>query len=163
MAEQLDLFAAPKGAKENQQKPSWPGLNIVCDHSIPRNEMHIVSGEQVTKIVNIGHDKEYGDRYLAKGIARWSVFCFLWSSGNGDVCAPYFGDSQDAGWKPRWIDMEQAKAMLADAGYFQRSVRINEMMPCGSRHGNATVYRYPEEGERKRRSIEARKEKADAD
>lgn len=93
--------------------------------------------------------KVYGDEYLARGIARWSVYCFLWLSDAGAVCAPRFGDSQDVCWVPRWVDLEQAERMLRD-GYYELSGMHTGYRPGTTRKAIAKVYRYPSEKQRDR-------------
>jgi len=133
---------------------------------VPKDEVWLADKTGVIgKAVNVGTGKpakEYGDEYLAKGIARWSVYCFLWLSKNGKVCAPYFGDSHDKSWKPSWIDLKQAQEMLQAAHYTNTSLHRSKM-PGTTRPAVAMTYRLPDDSVRYRLKREAKKKNVDGD
>jgi hypothetical protein len=176
--EQLDLFALMEQAKaERTEAPpaKLGGIPVVVSDAVAPGEVLLVGSDgRGGKAVNVGTPEEpsaapdppfvarYGDDYLAAGIARWSVFCFLWHRGT-PVCAPYFGDQFDRGWRPRWVDRDTAEAMLRAAGYTQRSTRTDAAMPGGHGRGDAVVFQYPGPAERDRRRKLAASSGTDAD
>jgi len=171
--DQLDLFSIPQKTEKPKHSSQWPTekqssqapiATVVVSDTMPRDEIHIIdsSGKVKARVVPVEPEDKYGDEYLAKGIARWSVYCFLWKSEGGDVCAPYFGDSLDSQWKPRWIDIAQAKSMLRDGHYTEHSSHMGHL-PGTGKVSSGTVYRYPAEHVRRRLMAEAREQHYDDD
>jgi hypothetical protein len=147
----IDVGEAGGGSPKNTGRPPRaPEKQVyaedVIDEKMSQRDLELVAGADPSEHERSEMDK-YGDTYLAKGLARWELMCFLWDSPGGSVCAPWFGSSQDRGWRPKWIEKAQAEAMLASCGYVQRSTHLG-LLPGTSKEWTARVFQMPQPGAR---------------